>query len=151
GTAFPTHYQGRIFGADPLHRKLTVSERHPRGSTFETNDVATALTGADIAFRPVYLTNAPDGAEYATDFYEEFIAHGQNYQGQIDPSTGRIYRVRGKVTSLNKDVNVAGKSTEELVALLDHPNRWHRHTAVRLLGEKRDSASVPLLKEALKR
>ena len=69
---------------------------------------------------------SPDGAVYATDFYEEFIAHGQNYQGQIDPSTGRIYRVRGKVTPLNKDVNVAGKSTGELVALLEHPNRWHR-------------------------
>ena len=56
-------------------------------------------------------TNAPDGAIYVADFYEEFIAHGQNYQGQIDPSTGRVYRLRGKDAPLNKDVNLAAKTT----------------------------------------
>lgn len=149
GTALPAHYTGRFFGADPLHRTIMVTERYSRGSTFETSDSGTALSGADPAFRPVYLTNAPDGAIYAADFYEEFIAHGQNYQGQLDPSTGRIFRLRGKESTLNKDVNLADKSSAELVALLEHPNRWHRQTAVRLLGERRDPASIPLLHAAL--
>jgi len=36
-----------------------------------------------------------DGSIYLADFYEQYIAHGQHYQSQIDPSTGRIYRLRG--------------------------------------------------------
>ena len=95
-------------------------------------------------------TNAPDGAIYVADFYEEFIAHGQNYQGQIDPRTGRIYRIRGKDLPLNKDVNLAGKASAQLVALLAHPNRWHRHTAVRLLGERRDATMHEPLQAALR-
>jgi putative heme-binding domain-containing protein len=95
------------------------------------------------------MTNAPDGAVYLADFYEEYIAHGQNYQGQLDPSTGRIYRLRGKDAALNRDVNLQAKSSAELLDLLAHPNRWHRHTAVRLLSERRESATVEPLRLAL--
>ena len=150
GTALPPRYAGRFLGADPLHRNVVVSERYARGSTFETSDSGIALAGTDPAFRPVYLTNAPDGAIYVADFYEEYIAHGQNYQGQIDPSTGRIFRIRGKNTPLEKDVNLAVKSGAQLVALLAHPNRWHRQTAVRLLGERRDPATLEPLRAALR-
>ena len=150
GTALPARYAGRFFAADPLHRNVVVSERFARGSTFETSDSGVALASADISCRPVYLTNAPDGGIYMADFYEEYIAHGQNYQGQIDPSTGRIYRIRGKETPLNKDVNLSVKTGAQLVALLDHANRWHRQTAVRLLGERREPATLEPLREALK-
>ena len=149
GTALPSQYAGRFFCADPLHRNIVVAERFARGSTFETNDTGIALAGADPAFRPVFITNAPDGAIYVADFYEEYIAHGQNYQGQLDPSTGRIYRIRGKETPLNKDVNLAAKTSIELIELLAHPNRWHRQTALRLLGERRDPATVEPLRLAL--
>lgn len=150
GTALPPQYVGRMLGADPLHRSLTLSERYPVGSTFETSDSGTPLKSDDITFRPVYLTNAPDGALYIADFCEEFIAHGQNYQGQIDPTSGRIYRLRGKDTPLNKDVNLAVKSTAQLVELLNHPNRWHRQTAVRVLAERHDSSAIEPLKLLLK-
>jgi len=146
GTALPAEYIGRMIGADPLHHFLTLSQRYPLGSTFETSDSGYPLKSDDVTFRPVYLTNAPDGALYIADFCEEFIAHGQNYQGQIDPQSGRVYRLRGKDVPLNKDVNLAGKTTRELVDLLSHPNRWHRQTAVRLLGERKDRAVVPMLK-----
>jgi putative heme-binding domain-containing protein len=150
GTALPSRYAGRFFCADPLHRNVVVAERYARGSTFETSDSGVALAGADPSFRPVYLTNAPDGAIYVGDFYEEFIAHGQNYQGQIDPTSGRIYRLRGKESTLNKDVNLAVKTGAQLVALLTHPNRWHRQTAVRLLAERRDPATLEPLRAALR-
>ncbi len=149
GTALPARYAGRFFAADPLHRNVVVSERYARGSTFETSDSGVALASSDPSCRPVYLTNAPDGGIYVADFYEEFIAHGQNYQGQLDPSTGRIYRIRGKETPLNKDVNLAVKTGAQLVALLGHANRWHRQTAVRLLGERHDPATLEPLRAAL--
>jgi putative heme-binding domain-containing protein len=150
GTALPARYIGRFIAADPLHRNVVVAERYPHGSTFETSDSGMAVASADPAFRPVYLTNAPDGAIYIADFCEEFIAHGQHYQGQIDPSTGRIYRLRGREMPLEKDTNLAAKTTAQLIGLLSHANRWHRHTAVRVLAERHGQESVAPLKEALR-
>ncbi|MDP1590456.1 MAG: hypothetical protein Q8M07_22070, partial [Prosthecobacter sp.] len=41
-------------------------------------------------------------------------------------------------------------STTDLVALLDHPNAWHRETAQRLLFERQDQAAVEPLRELVK-
>ena len=147
GTALPANYLGRLFSVDPLHHNIVISERTREGSTFVTTDTGFALETDDGSFRPVFVSNAPDGAIYVADFYEQYIAHGQAYQGQIDPDSGRIYRLRGKEFSLEKDVDLAGKMTSELVATLSHRNKWHRQTAVRLLGERRDdTAKAPLEK-----
>ncbi len=148
GTAVPT-LRGKMLGADPLHRNITASERIAVGATFSTKDIGIPLAGDDIAFRPVFLANAPDGSVYVADFYEEYIAHGQNYQGQLDPTTGRIYRLRGKDALLEKNVDLSLKTTDELIAMLRHPNRWHRWTAVRLLGERRGNSAVPKLRAML--
>ncbi len=126
GTALPASYVGRFFGADPLHRNVVAAERYAVGSTFETSDSSTPLAGADPSFRPVFLANAPDGAIYVADFCEEFIAHGQNYQGQIDPESGRIYRIRGKDLPLNQDTNLASRTSAQLVETLAHPKRAAR-------------------------
>jgi putative heme-binding domain-containing protein len=150
GNALPASYAGHFFGADPLHRNVVVGERYPTGSTFETSDSTVALAGDDPSFRPVFLANAPDGAIYVADFCEEFIAHGQNYQGQIDVNSGRIYRIRGKDLPLNKDTNLAALTNGQLLEVLHHPNRWHRQTAVRLLGERRDTTLVPALRGLLR-
>lgn len=147
GSAFPERWRGVLLGADPLHRRLTASKRIPAGSSFTTTDTDPALTSNDVTFRPVYLTPSPDGSVTIADFREEYIAHGQNYQGQIDPATGRIYRLRGKAESLLSDVNLSGKSDPELVELLSHPNIWQRQTAVRLLAERK--AAIPDAASAL--
>lgn len=141
GTALPEKWNGLLLGADPLHRKLTASSRIPAGSTFSTTDVEPALTSDDVTFRPVYLTPSPDGSITIADFREEYIAHGQNYQGQIDPFTGRIYRLRGKDLPLDHDIDLSAKTDDELIAVLSHPNLWHRQTAVRLLSER--GAKIP--------
>ena len=149
GTALPADYVGRLFCADPLHRNIVVSARTLAGSTFTTADSGYALESDDIAFRPVFVANGPDGGIYVADFYEQYIAHGQNYQGQIDPTSGRVYRLRGKDAQLRKDVNLAKKSTSELLDCLSDANRWHRQTAVRLLGERRDPSAKPTLLKLL--
>jgi putative heme-binding domain-containing protein len=41
------------------------------------------------------------------------------------------------------------KTTAELVALLRHPNKWHRRMALRLLGDRKDRSAVPLLRPLL--
>ncbi|MBL9128180.1 MAG: hypothetical protein JNL97_11055, partial [Verrucomicrobiales bacterium] len=147
GTALPDRWRGRFVGVDPLHHYLVASDRAPAGSTFETTDVGFPLRTDDLTFRPVYLANAPDGSLIVADFREEFIAHGQNYQSQIDPFTGRIYRLRGKTNPLEKVPDLSRVPTLELVATLAHRNPWHRQTAVRLLGERKDPAAFAPLVE----
>jgi putative membrane-bound dehydrogenase-like protein len=149
GTAFPFKYTGMFFSLDPLHNDVIASERRVLGATFETSDLGSVLSCSDVAFRPVYIANAPDGSLYIADFYEYYIAHGQHYQNQIDRTTGRIYRLRGKNRPLEKDTNLETKTTDQLVALLAHPNKWHRHTAVRLLGERKDPAAAAKLKRLI--
>ncbi len=146
-TAMPHKYHNTFFSVEPLHNFVIASQRNVLGATFSTSDTDKVLTSDDFAFRPVYIGNAPDGSVLVADFYEHYIAHGQHYQSQIDPTTGRIFRLRGKVEKLEQDLNLHDKTTDELIALLDHPNRWHRHTAVRLLGERKDNSSADKLKQ----
>ncbi|MSU34439.1 MAG: c-type cytochrome [Pedosphaera sp.] len=151
GTALPDRLRGRFLGIDPLHHTVVASERKPAGSTFETTDIGFPLRTEDLTFRPVYLANAPDGSLVIADFREEYIAHGQNYQSQIDATTGRIYRLRGKNLPLERDVDLSKKTTAELIDLLAHANPWHRQTAVRLLSERHDALALPRLLVSLER
>ena len=147
--AIPDRLQGHLLAIDPLHHNFIASKRQPKGSTFETTDFGFPLKSTDLTFRPVYLANAPCGGVIFSDFREQFIAHGQNYQGQIDPDSGRIYRLRGKNSPLLKDRNLASKSSRELVSFLDHDNQWHRQTAVRVLAGRKDPSIIPLLEKLL--
>ncbi len=151
GSALPARLREKFLCVDPLHHNLVAAERKPVGSTFETTDIGFPLRSEDGTFRPVYLANAPDGSMVVADFREDTIAHGQNYQGQIDPESGRIYRLRGKAEPLEMDVNLEAKSSAELVGVLEHPNLWHRQTAVRLLGQRADAETVPALRNLLDR
>jgi len=151
GTAIPASSAGLLFTLDPLHNLVITSERRRRGATFETFDREPALRSEDETFRPLYIANAPDGSLFISDMCEFYVAHGQHYQNQIDPTSGRIYRLRGKHSTLEKDTNLERKTTDELVALLSHPNKWHRHTAVRLLGERKDASATPKLRELVRK
>jgi putative membrane-bound dehydrogenase-like protein len=146
GTALPAAYRGRLFALDPLRNEVLDVERRPRGATFETRDAGRVLWSEDVAFRPLFIVNAPDGSLHVSDMYEYYIAHGQHYQSQIDPTTGRVYRLRGRDAVLERDTNLAAKTTAQLVALLAHPNKWHRATAARVLGERADPAAVAALR-----
>jgi len=149
GSAMPSRLAGMLFAIDPLHSEIIASERKVRGATFDTLDHGVVVKSSDPAFRPVYIANAPDGSLYVADMYEFYIAHGQHYQNQIDPTTGRIYRISGKDAKLETDFNLAAKSTDQLIALLGHPNKWHRHTAVRVLGERKDPKAAAALREVI--
>src|SRR5262249_31125982 len=103
----------------------------------------------DPWFRPVDVKVGPDGAVYVADFYEGQIAHLRHHEGKIDRDNGRIYRLRSPDAAPLKPFDHAKKSTAELVALLRHENKWHRQTALRLLGDRKDGAAIPLLRKML--
>jgi putative heme-binding domain-containing protein len=149
GTAMPGKYHGHLFAIDPLHNEVIDANRAPLKSTFETRDLGRPMWSEDVAFRPLHIVNAPDGSLFVSDMYEYYTAHRNHYQNQIDPDTGRVYRLRGRNSTLERDINLERKTTPELAGLLAHPNKWHRQMAVLVLAERRDPAAVALLEKKL--
>src|SRR5437879_13811551 len=62
---------------------------------------------------------------------------------------GRIYRIVPDNFQQPMLPRLSTATTKELVALLEHPNGWHRDTAARLLRERQDKSAAPLLEQLL--
>lgn len=120
------------------------------------------LASTDERFRPVNIHTAPDGSLYLVDYYHGIIQHKiymtsylrdqYKSRGLEAPSyeLGRIYRIRHKDKPLGSQPQLLDASSEELVKTLAHPNGWWRDTAQRLLVERADQTTIPLLKKTFK-
>ena len=97
------------------------------------------------------FANAPDGTLYILDMYREVIEHPLSLPPVIKKhldltsgrDRGRIYRVVPAGFRQPALPKLAQATAPVLVALLQHPNGWHRDAAARLLYEKQDQAAVP--------
>jgi putative heme-binding domain-containing protein len=149
GDHLPERYRGKLFGVAPLLHHVVISEVEQDGSTFQTRDVGYAAEGSDIKFVPVDIEQGPDGGLYVADWYDSQCNHYRNHEGQIDKSTGRIYRLKSADARPAKHEDLSKLSSRELVKCLKHANKWHRQTALRLLADRRDASVAPLLKEQI--
>jgi putative heme-binding domain-containing protein len=150
GDSLPESLRGKIISVNPLHKRVQVSRKETVGSGYRTVEEPFLLTSSDGWFRPVDIRVGPDGALYVSDFYEARISH-VDPRDNWDRSNGRIYRIRAADCKPAGRFDLAKSSSEELVGLLAHKNRWQRQTALRLLGDRKDPAVVPLLRRTLDR
>src|SRR5262249_12655643 len=113
------------------------------------------LASTDNWFRPVQFANGPDGCLYVIDMYRELIEGADFLPPQIlkhldvgsGVDRGRIYRIVPEGFKRPKPPRLSKATTAELVALLEHPNGWHRDTASRLLYQRQDRTAVAPLKK----
>ena len=114
------------------------------------------LASTDERFRPVYITNAPDGALYVVDMYRGVIQdrmsttmylrdHILSRKLDAPVGLGRIYRVVHETTKRDTMNPFANATPAQLVEALSHPNGWRRDTAQRLLVERNAKSVVPAL------
>lgn len=150
GGAFSGQYDGKLFGIEPLQGRVVMSAVERVGSTFRTRDVGFAVTTTDRWFKPVDLKHGPDGALYVADWYDLQVNHWRNYQGNMDASNGRVYRLRPHGATVARPENLAALATDGLVERLTHPNRWVRQTALQLLWDRRDARAVEPLRRLLR-
>ncbi|MCA9055790.1 MAG: hypothetical protein KDA75_18265, partial [Planctomycetaceae bacterium] len=104
----------------------------------KTPKLADFLSANDSWFMPVVQTTGPDGSLYILDWYDRYHCYqdaNADPEG-IERSKGRLYRVRYKDTPYAQPFDLSQKTDDELIALLDGPDEYIRHTARRLLTER---------------
>ena len=149
GVGLPDRYFEKIMGVEPLQGRVVMSDRTAVGSSFKTLDTGHPIKTSDRWFRPVDIKAGPDGGVYLCDWYDDQVNHYRNHEGRIDPKNGRVYRLRAKGASNLKSFDLANYSTSKLIDLLKSDDKWYRQTALRLLGDRKDTAALPLLDEIL--
>ncbi|HWV58994.1 MAG TPA: HEAT repeat domain-containing protein, partial [Longimicrobiales bacterium] len=167
GSAFPAEYRQQVFIAEPVGNLVgrVVVEDGPNGIPRAVRvdpEGTDFLASTDERFRPVNLTNGPDGALYVIDMYRGIIQHRFYITGFLEQQImsrgleqptglGRIYRIVHESSPRPEPVRLSGLRPAELVELLAHPNGWHRITAQRLLVERGDRSVAPALRDMLAR
>jgi putative membrane-bound dehydrogenase-like protein len=162
GDRLPSELRGNVFVADPAANvvsRIVVSDDGTRIVARKAYDQAEFLSSTDERFRPVYLSNAPDGTLYVVDMYRGIIQHrdyiteylrDQILSRKLETPVGhgRIYRVVHESTRRAPKPALSRQSPARLAELLGHPNGWWRDTAQRLLVERGESSVVGALKKA---
>jgi mono/diheme cytochrome c family protein/glucose/arabinose dehydrogenase len=163
GDRLSAELYGNAFVAEPSANFVSRIVLNDDGTTIKARkayDNAEFLASTDERFRPVYITNAPDGTLYVVDMYRGVIQdrasttvylrdHIQSRKLDAPVGLGRIYRVVHETTKRDTMDPFAQATPEQLVEALSHPNGWRRDTAQRLLVERNaKSARAALVKLA---
>lgn len=158
GDAYPAEYAGNAFiadcGSNLIHRKKLSGDIQLQGDRAADEQRSEFAASKDNWFRPDALANAPDGCLWAADMMREVIEHPwslpEPLKSQLDLNNGndrgRIWRFVPDGFTPRPLPKLGGNSSQELVALLAHPNGWHRDTAARLLHQRQDKNALPALK-----
>ncbi len=157
GDAWPAEYRGNLFVGDVANNLVYRANLEVQGQELVAHRAdadAEFLASTDIWFRPVQFANAPDGNLVMLDMCRELIEGAAflppEFFEHLDAASGndrgRIYRIVSTSGNVSRKLPQLDRaSIDELVALLDHPNGWHRDTASRLLYQKQARSAVAAL------
>ncbi|MEO7273139.1 MAG: HEAT repeat domain-containing protein, partial [Vicinamibacterales bacterium] len=159
GDRLPSEAYGNVFVVEPAANLVSRIVLNDDGTTLKAKkayDGSEFIAATDERFRPVFLSNAPDGTLYLVDMYRGIIQHRgfiTEYlrdhilsNGLEQPiARGRIYRIVHETTKRDQRPSMSSATSPALVQLLGHPNGWRRDTAQRLLVEREDAGAVPAL------
>ena len=150
--AFPSVWRGRYIAADLLGHAVHGHEIKSLGSTFQASQEEDLLRANDSWFAPTDMTLGPDGRLYIADWHDRRTAH-PDPDADWDRSNGRIFSIAAPGTKplARVDCNLVGKSSDELLALLNDSNIWYRRKARRLLSERQASQAASGLRQTAMR
>jgi len=160
GGAFPDAFQNTLFVADSVLNIIHRDQLVPDGPSFRAaraRDKVEFLATADRNSRPVNMRVGPDGALYMVDMYRVVIEHPEWIPDELEKDMdlyagaqqGRIYRVTPKAGLARVQPRFNRRNLPAVVRALEHPNRWWRETAQRLLVWWDDSDGVIPLRQLL--
>jgi mono/diheme cytochrome c family protein/glucose/arabinose dehydrogenase len=163
GDALPLDLSGDLLFNEPVARivrraKVVVTE----GLTQLRNAYPKSefIRSTDPLFRPVSISNAPDGTLYLSDMYTGIIQDAQfvgpnsylrkkvdQYELDKQHNWGRVWRISHESKAPDfKQPHMYSETAAQLVEHLDHPNGWWRDTAQKLLVLRQDKSVAPALR-----
>lgn len=145
GSNLPPNYQRKVLAINPLLNFIITSELKAEGSSFAAIDQGKLLETDDHWFRPVDIKAGPDGGVYLADWSDSRLSH-IDPRDTWDKASGRVYRLRSKNSNPIPAVDLSKLSSDELVQVLSHPNKWHRQQALRIFGDRKNSTVLPQLR-----
>jgi mono/diheme cytochrome c family protein/glucose/arabinose dehydrogenase len=159
GDRLPADLYGNVFVAEPaanLVSRIIVADDGTTLRARKAYERGEFLASTDERFRPVYLSDAPDGTLYIVDMYRGVIQqraditeylrdHIISHKLEQPNAHGRIYRVVHETSRRDTKRMLSKVPPAELVETLSHPNGWWRDTAQRLLVERGAAGVVPAL------
>ena len=159
GDRLPSDVYGNVFVAEPTANVVSRFILSDDGTTLRARKAykrAEFLSSTDERFRPVYLSNGPDGTLYVVDIYRGIIQHHtyitEYLRDQIASRAlerpiglGRIYRVVHDSTVRDRTTLPPNAPASRLVDFVSHPNGWWRDAAQRLIVERGDPSVAPAL------
>ena len=158
GDRLPPELYGNVFVAEPAGnfvRRIMIEDDGTSLRARNAYDQAEFFGSTDERFRPVFISNAPDGTLMVVDFYRGVLQdrasttlYLKDYiqKRRLDAPTGvgrgRVYRIVYEGSQRDTTRPQLSRATPaQLVEALSHPNGWWRDTAQRLLVE-RDGVKV---------
>lgn len=116
--------------ANPIISKIQTIAMHRDGPYWKLAQLPDLITCEDPFFRPVALTNGPDGCIYIVDWYNKIISHNEvpRAHPDRDKTRGRIWRVKPKAAK-TEVADYTKLSTEELTAMLGKKPVGRSHLA----------------------
>lgn len=163
GDQLPAEMLGDVFFGEPVGRLVRRAKVSNVGglkvlSNPDQEKKSEFLRSTDLCFRPVNMTNAPDGTLYITDMYRGIIQEAawvnpgsylrtivEQYNFDKITGRGRVWRLAHTTTKKVKQPRMYEETTAQLAVHLASPNGWWRDTAQRLIVLRQDKSVVPLL------
>ena len=163
GDRLPAELLGDLLVSEPVGRlvrraKVEVKEGFTTLSNPYHDKQSEFLRSSDPLFRPLNITNTPDGTLLIVDMYRGIIQEGNwvrpgSYlrkvveQWQFDKvvGRGRIWRLVHDSTKPAPQPHMNAETPAQLVTHLSHANGWWRDTAQKLLVLKQDKSVAPAL------
>ena len=164
GDNFPRDFYQNVFVCEPqanLIKRNILSFDSVKTSAKQASDTKEFIAATDEGFRPVTLTNAPDGSMYVVDMHRGILEHravSTPYyrngiaQKKLDTllNGGRILRVKNKNHPLEKFPDFIKATDAELADMLRSNNGWVRDRAQQLLLERNAKGVTQKLVEFVK-
>ncbi|MFK5921337.1 MAG: c-type cytochrome [Verrucomicrobiota bacterium] len=163
GDAYPEAYRGNLFIPEPsglLVKRAIITEKNGDFSIKAAYQGREFLTSTDERSRIVNAYTAPDGTLYFVDFYRGILQHkdyvtsylrAQILDRELDKhlGRGRIYRAVHQSAKPGPQPSMLGKTANQLIPYLSHPNGWWRDTAQRLIVQSGDTSVADNLREII--
>ena len=123
--------------ANPNTSKIQPLAMQRDGAYWKLAQLRDFVTCDDPFFRPVALTNGPDGCIYIVDWYNKIISHNEvpRAHPDRDKTRGRIWRVKPKAAR-TEVANFTQLSEAKLTALLDQAPIGRAHLAWQELQDR---------------